>query len=325
MGSDSFGGALSRTSGETVGTYSITQGSLDNSNYDITFVDGELTVSQATQNALSVTTSQVVYGTSVVLGSTGGSGTGEVTYAVTSAGTAGCSISSDTLTATGDVGSTCTVTATKAQSTNYSVASSSAQTITVIDRAITVTATAVSKTYGDTDPTLEYTITSGALVAGDELIGSLDRVSGEDVGTRAINQGTLANANYAITFVAANLTIDPRPITVTATNRVKTFGDADPSLAYTITSGSLVGSDAFTGAISRNSGENIGSYVIGQGTLANSNYAFTFNDGSFDINGANQSGFTLSATDTSVIFQDTTTLSVSGGNGNGAVTYEVTD
>ena len=173
VGSDSFGGALSRTSGETVGTYSITQGSLDNSNYDITFVDGELTVSQATQNALSVTTSQVVYGTSVVLGSTGGSGTGDVTYAVTSAGTAGCSISSDTLTATGDVGSTCTVTATKAQSTNYSVASSSAQTITVIDRAITVTATAVSKTYGDTDPTLEYTITSGALVAGDELIGSL--------------------------------------------------------------------------------------------------------------------------------------------------------
>ena len=325
VGSDSFGGALSRTSGETVGTYSITQGSLDNSNYDITFVDGELTVSQATQNALSVTTSQVVYGTSVVLGSTGGSGTGDVTYAVTSAGTAGCSISSDTLTATGDVGSTCTVTATKAQSTNYSVASSSAQTITVIDRAITVTATAVSKTYGDTDPTLEYTITSGALVAGDELIGSLDRVSGEDVGTRAINQGTLANANYAITFVAANLTIDPRPITVTATNRVKTFGDADPSLAYTITSGSLVGSDAFTGAISRNSGENIGSYVIGQGTLAHSNYAITFNDGSFDINGANQSGFTLSATDTSVIFQDTTTLSVSGGNGNGAVTYEVTD
>ena len=62
------------------------------------------------------------------------------------------------------------MTATKAQSTNYSVASSSAQTITVIDRAITVTATAVSKTYGDTDPTLEYTITSGALVAGDELI-----------------------------------------------------------------------------------------------------------------------------------------------------------
>ena len=162
-------------------------------------------------------------------------------------------------------------------------------------------------------------------MAGDELIGSLDRVSGEDVGTRAINQGTLANANYAITFVAANLTIDPRPITVTATNRVKTFGDADPSLAYTITSGSLVGSDAFTGAISRNSGENIGSYVIGHGTLAHSNYAITFNDGSFDINGANQSGFTLSATDTSVIFQDTKTLSVSGGNGNGAVTYEVTD
>jgi hypothetical protein len=145
------------------------------------------------------------------------------------------------------------------------------------------------------------------------------------VGTYAISQGTLANSNYAITFVSADLTIDARPLTITATNRTKTFGDADPSLAYTITTGSLVGSDALSGSVSRNSGENIGNYVIGQGTLANSNYAITFNNGSFVINGANQSGFTLSAASTLVTYQDTTTLSTSGGNGNGTVAYEVTD
>ena len=167
VGSDSLSGALGRAIGENVGTYAINQGTLTNSNYDISFVGGSLTVSRAVQNALSVTTSQVTYGTSVVLGSSGGSGTGDVAYAVTNAGTASCSISLDTLTATGDVGSTCTITATKAQSTNYSVASSVARTITVIDRAITVTATAVSKTFGDVDPTLAYTITSGSLVDGD--------------------------------------------------------------------------------------------------------------------------------------------------------------
>jgi len=229
------------------------------------------------------------------------------------------------LTATGDVGSSCTVTATKAQSTNYSAASSVAKTITVIDRAITVTATAVSKTYGDADPAFAYTITSGTLVSGDTLSGALGRTSGEDVGTYAINQGTLANANYAITFVGSNLTVSERPVTLTAANRTKVFGDTDPSLAYSITSGSLVGSDAFSGSISRNSGENIGSYVIGRGTLANANYAITFIDGSFVINGANQSGFTLSAADTLVTYQESTTLSVTGGNGNGAVSFEVTD
>ena len=325
VGSDSFSGGLSRASGEDVGTYSITRGTLANTNYNISFVNGTMSVTRATQGALTVTTSQVTYGTSVVLGSTGGSGTGDVTYAVTSAGTAGCSISSDTLTATGGVGSTCTVTATKAQSTNYNAASSSATTITVIDRAITVTATAVSKTYGDSDPAFAYAITSGALVSGDTLTGVLGRASGENVGTYAINQGTLANSNYAITFVSANLTIDARPLTLAATNRTKTFGDSDPSLAYTIASGSLVGSDALSGSISRNSGENIGSYVIGQGTLANSNYAITFNNGSFVINGANQSGFILSAADTLVTYQESTTLSATGGNGNGAVSFEVTD
>jgi len=325
VGSDSFSGGLSRASGENVGTYSITRGTLANSNYDISFVNGTMSVTRATQGALTITTSQVTYGTPVVLGSSGGSGTGDITYAVTSVGTAGCSISSDTLTTTGVVGSTCTVTATKAQSTNYSSASSAVKTITVIDRAITVTATAVSKTYGESDPTFTYAVTSGALVSGDTLAGALGRTSGENVGTYAINQGTLANSNYSITFVSADLTIDARPLTITATNRTKTYGDSDPSLAYTITTGSLVGSDSLSGSISRNSGENIGSYVIGQGTLANSNYAITFNNGSFVINGANQSSFALSAASTLVTYQDTTTLSTSGGNGNGTITYAVTD
>jgi hypothetical protein len=268
---DSFTGSLSRASGEDVNTYAINQGTLANSNYDISFTGALLTISRATQNALVVTTGQVTYGTPVVLGSSGGSGTGDVAYAVTSAGTAGCSISSDTLTTTGDVGSTCTVTATKAQSSNFSAASSVAKTITVIDRAITVTATAVSKTYGEADPAFEYTITSGALVSGDTLSGALGRTTGENVGAFAINQGTLVNSNYSITFVTADLTIDARPITLAAANRTKVFGDTDPSLGYSITSGSLVGTDALLGSISRNTGENIGSYVIGQGTLPHSN------------------------------------------------------
>ncbi|MEN2490366.1 MBG domain-containing protein, partial [Flavobacterium sp. B11] len=51
---------------------------------------------------------------------------------------------------------------------------------------------------------------------------------------------------------------------------------ADPVLTYTFSPG-LVGSDAFTGALSRTAGENVGSYAIGQGSLsAGPNYAINY-------------------------------------------------
>ena len=57
----------------------------------------------------------------------------------------------------------------------------------------------------------------GSLQPGDSFTGSLARTAGENVGTTAINQGTLtAGPNYTITFVPANFTIVARAITVTA-------------------------------------------------------------------------------------------------------------
>ncbi|MBK8883342.1 MAG: hypothetical protein IPN67_13435 [Bacteroidales bacterium] len=79
-----------------------------------------------------------------------------------------------------------------------------------------------------------------------------------------------------MTFESSELTILPRPVTITANPRTKVYGDPD-NLTYRITSGTLAGSDAFTGFLSRVNGENVGSYSIMQGTLAvNSNYAVTF-------------------------------------------------
>src|SRR5690606_21428112 len=44
---------------------------------------------------------------------------------------------------------------------------------------------------------------------------------------------------------SAILTVNPRSIEVTADDKNKTYGDADPALTYQITSGSLAFSDAF--------------------------------------------------------------------------------
>ncbi|WP_131539330.1 beta strand repeat-containing protein, partial [Pedobacter nototheniae] len=95
-------------------------------------------------------------------------------------------------------------------------------------------------------------------------------------GTYAV-VGSLNNANYAAPNVTGSLVIAPKGITVTADAKSKTYGSADPALSYTVAAGSLVGTDAITGSLSRATGENVGTYLISQNTLtAGSNYTITY-------------------------------------------------
>jgi hypothetical protein len=66
-------------------------------------------------------------------------------------------------------------------------------------------------------------------------------------------------------------------LSVTADAQTKVYGEADPALTYQLTSGSLFGSDTFSGALTRVAGENAGVYAIQQGSLsAGTNYILTF-------------------------------------------------
>ena len=196
------------------------------------------------------------------------SGTGNFTPAAncTLSGSGGTSTCAVTYTPTTVGTGSHTITGTYGGDSIFS-GSNGNQVLTVNKRPITVTADAKSKTYGDLDPALTYQITTGSLVGTDTLSGSLTRVSGENVGTYAINQGTLDNSNYAITYVGANLTITQKAVTVTADSKSKIIGNSDPALTYQITSGSLVGSDSFSGSLTRVAGEDVGTYAIQQGTL----------------------------------------------------------
>ena len=109
-----------------------------------------------------------------------------------------------------------------------------------------------------------------------------DAGAGETVagGPYAITQGTVTNGNnpnYTITFAGANLTIDQRPIAVTADAQTKVYGDADPALTYQVTTVSLVGADILGGNLHpRVAGESVAIYPILQGTLGNPNYAIAY-------------------------------------------------
>ncbi|MBQ6346368.1 MAG: InlB B-repeat-containing protein, partial [Clostridia bacterium] len=156
------------------------------------------------------------------------------------------------------------------------------KTFTIKKAALTVTAEAKSKTYGEDDPALTYTATG--LVGSDKLTGALTRASGDNVGEYAIQQGTLAaSGNYTLTYVGANLTINKKALTVTAEAKSKTYGEDDPTLTYTASG--LVGSDKLTGALTRAAGHYVGSYAIQQGTLAASgNYTLTYVGANLTIN-----------------------------------------
>ncbi|MFX6899539.1 MBG domain-containing protein, partial [Acinetobacter baumannii] len=91
---------------------------------------------------------------------------------------------------------------------------------------------------GDANPALIYGLTSGSLVNGDTLSGSLATSANgtSGVGDYAITLGSVAaSANYAITYVGANLTVTPRAITVTANAAGRTYGDANPAFTYGVT------------------------------------------------------------------------------------------
>ncbi|MGS2764622.1 MBG domain-containing protein, partial [Sinomicrobium sp. M5D2P9] len=113
-----------------------------------------------------------------------------------------------------------------------------------------------------------------------------------DVGTQEVT-ATLAGTNYETLELTADLTINPLAIAVTADDKEKVYGTTDPELTYTHTP-ELVAGDSFTGTLTREAGEEAGTYAIHQGTLVlNANYELTFEGATLEISKAPISNITF--------------------------------
>ncbi|MFZ5502216.1 MAG: MBG domain-containing protein [Pseudomonadota bacterium] len=179
---------------------------------------------------------------------------------------------------------------------------------------LTVTANALGKVYGDADPFLSYN--APGLLGGDTLSGAQTRVAGENVGSYAISRGSLDNANYAINYTGSNLGITPATLTVKANNIGKVEGDVDPLLSY-LTFGlkfSDTAAGTLSGALQRIAGETVGNYAINQGTLGllSTNYTLTYVPGTFGIVPV------PSTTDTGFVDGITNTTLIAGGGASGS-------
>ena len=85
------------------------------------------------------------------------------------------------------------------------------------------------------------------------------------------------DANHNPTGNGKNYNITQRPVTVTSDNASKVWTSLDPVFTYSLTSGTLVSGDGFTGLLDRDPGEGAGDYNITQGTLTlGSNYKINF-------------------------------------------------
>jgi hypothetical protein len=73
----------------------------------------------------------------------------------------------------------------------------------IVKASLVLKAQSGTKVEGESDGPLNWSLTSGSLIGGDSITGSLDRDAGEVAGQYAINKGTLdAGTNYDLAFVA---------------------------------------------------------------------------------------------------------------------------
>ncbi len=273
------GGSLSRVAGENVGVYGINQGGLGlvSSNYTLNYQGNNLTITKALLNVIADAKTKV-YGdadpalTYQVSGLKNGDTAGAVLNGGSLSRVAGENVGVYGINQ-GDLA---------LNSGNYDL-SYQGNNLTITKALLNVIADAKTKVYGDADPSLTYQVsglkngdTAGAVLNG----GGLVRVSGENVGNYAIQQGGLGlvSGNYDLAYQGNNLTITKALLNVIADAKTKVYGDADPSLTYQVSglkNGDSAGS-ILTGGLNRAAGENVGVYGINQGDLA-------LNSGNYDL------------------------------------------
>ena len=273
MAGDDLELKLDRQSGEDVGSYAISAPTLaGNQNYDVTVKAGTLTIDQQPVTVIADTLTKIY-----------GDQDPTLTYKVVGAVKAGDDLGITLVRDTGEaVGNYAIRRSAPAANKNYDVTYQGSQ-LNITRKAVTVTADTLTKIYGDQDPTLTYKVV-GAVKAGDDLGITLVRDTGEAVGNYAIRRSApAANKNYDVTYQGSQLTIDPQAIVVTADTLTKIYGEKDPALTYKV-SGTVKPGDDLGVTLTRQTGENVGNYVISQSASAtNKNYAITFNDGQLVI------------------------------------------
>jgi gliding motility-associated-like protein len=289
-----------------VGTYGITASGGISSNYDFVYVSGTLTITKATLTVTADNKTKVYGAANPAL---------TVTYSGFKGTDAATSLStvptaSTTATTTSGVG-TYAITASGGGSSNYDFIYV-AGTLTITKATLTVTAEDKTKVYGAANPAL--TVSYSGFTGGDAAssLGTAPTASTiatttSGVGTYAITASGGVSSNYDFIYVAGTLTITKATLSVTADNKTKVYGSANPALTVSYTG--FVSTDnatslsaAPTATTTATTASVVGTYGITASGGVSDNYDFTYTAGTLTVTKAT---LTITAQDASRCFGST--------------------
>jgi len=288
---------------------------------------------------VSASPAGIAYNETTTLSTTGGSGTGAVSYSVT-AGASYCALAGTTVTGTG-VG-TCTITATKASDSTYlaamatvditvSKANQSALAAGASPSTIALHDTAtLSATGGSSSGAVIYAVTTGATVCS--VAGNV--LTGTDVGSCTVTATRAGDALYhdvsgqvVVTVTRAQqavLSVSASPASSTTVNGSVTLatsgGTGTGGVNFSVTAGgascSLVG-NVLTGV-------SPGTCTVTATKAGDTQYEPATATLDVQVDRAAQSGFSATATPSTIAYLGSAALAATGGSGTGAVTFNVT-
>lgn len=219
------------------------------------------------------------------------SGDGAITYAVTSAGTTGCTVNNSTAALTFTGAGSCAITATAAATSSYAVASTTVTfTVGLTSQPITLAAgSSTLAVYSSTNLTTSGVLGTGQVTYAEDSSGAVCSLDGSTltatgVGTCAVTATVAADATYA-SASSASITItvqkSDQAVTWSPSNTSLLFTDSpvtpssgattegDGAITYSVTSGSCT-VDSDTGTLTYSS---TGTCVVTATAAATAAYA----------------------------------------------------
>jgi hypothetical protein len=318
--------SCSATATSPAGTYPIVPNLVDpndrQTNYSVSYVNGVLTVGEATPVTTWTNPAPVIYGTALT--------SNQLNATVNVPGNYVYNPTNGTVLNTGT--NTLSVIFTPTDSADYNSVTDSVSLV-VLPALLTVRAANTNRVYGQANPVFTGTIVG--VTNGDNITAaySCSATVISPVGAYpvvpGISEGTDLT-NYTITYADGTLTINPAALTVMASNRTKAYGQTVTFAGTEFSAGGLVNGDTVTNVTLTSSGAAATATVAGSpyaivpgaalGTGL-TNYTITYVNGTLTVTpsqpailSANQSGnliiFTWSAATTQTYqIQCTTDLS----------------
>ena len=305
---DGVTATFSRAAGETVldGPYTIEAvlAPLDVlSNYDVTYNTAQFTIDRKAASVMPTDGQHKTYGSpNPTLTATG---TGFVN-GDTVAGLPTQPTLSTTATVSSAVGTYDITVSGPTLDGNYSLTYVNG-TLSVTPALLTITADTKSKLYGAANPTL--TATGIGFMNGDTLASlptqptlSTTATVASGVGTYPITvSGPAVEGNYSITYANGTLTVTPAPLKITADNKTKRYGTANPT--FTATGTGFVRYDTLaslpvqpTFSTTATTASPVGTYAItATGPAVDGNYAVTYVGGTLTVAPASLTSLTITA------------------------------